>query len=72
MGNIALEQAYYLAQISAGIAVVISLIYVGIQLKQNTRAIRLTTMILGLADRPLIILRILDLKNATILLERLL
>ena len=44
MQNIALEQAYYLAQISAGIAVVLSLIYVGIQLKQNTRAIRLTTM----------------------------
>jgi hypothetical protein len=44
MGNIALEEAYYLAQISAGIAVVFSLIYVGIQLKQNTRAIRLTTM----------------------------
>jgi hypothetical protein len=36
-----LEQMYFLVQIFAGIAVVVSLIYVGLQVKQNTQALRL-------------------------------
>lgn len=44
MDALTLEQTYFVAQILAGVAVVISLLYVGIQLKQNTRAVRLSTM----------------------------
>lgn len=40
MESLTLEQAYLISQIMAGVAVVISLVYVGIQLKQNTRAMK--------------------------------
>lgn len=39
-----LEQLSYLAEIISVIAVVISLIYVGIQIKQNTRAVKSSTL----------------------------
>lgn len=35
-----LEQVYFISQIIAGAAVIVSLIYVGLQLKQNTRAMK--------------------------------
>ncbi|MFQ5660311.1 MAG: hypothetical protein ACE5GZ_07775 [Gammaproteobacteria bacterium] len=44
MEIIALEQLYFISQILAGIAVFISLIYVGYQVKQNTKAITLSTV----------------------------
>lgn len=44
MNTILLEQLSYLAEIVSGIAVVISLIYVGIQIKQNTNAVRSSTL----------------------------
>jgi hypothetical protein len=39
-----LEQTYFVTQIVAGIAVVLSIIYLALQLKQNTRAVRLNTL----------------------------
>lgn len=39
-----LESAYFVAQIAAGIAVVMSLIYVGVQVRQNTRATQLAAV----------------------------
>jgi len=42
METLSLEQIYYLCQTIAAGAVVISLIYVGIQVRQNTHAINLT------------------------------
>ena len=44
MESLTLEQASYLAEIIGVIAVVISLIYVGLQVKQNTLAIKLSTV----------------------------
>jgi len=38
------EQIYYVAEIISVVAVVISLIYVGIQVKQNTQAVRNSTL----------------------------
>jgi hypothetical protein len=43
METLSLEQIYYLCQTIAAGAVVISLIYVGIQVRQNTHAINLST-----------------------------
>ena len=37
------EQAYFVSQIIAAVAVVLSLVYVGHQVKQSTKAIRLST-----------------------------
>jgi hypothetical protein len=39
-----LEQIYYVAEMISVIAVVISLIYVGVQVKQNTRAVKNSTL----------------------------
>ena len=44
MGSFSLEQTYFLVQTAAGVAVVASLVYLAMQLKQNTRAIRLSTV----------------------------
>jgi hypothetical protein len=38
-----LEEFYYISQIAAAIAIFASLIFVGIQLRQNTRAVRVST-----------------------------
>jgi len=38
-----LEQASYLAEITAAVLVVVSLVYVGIQVRQNTAALKLST-----------------------------
>ena len=38
-----LEELYYISQIAAAIAIVASLIFVGIQLRQNTRAVLVST-----------------------------
>jgi hypothetical protein len=43
METLSLEQIYYLGQIIAAGAVVITLIYVGLQVKQNTHAVNLAT-----------------------------
>jgi len=43
MDTITLEQAYYIAELVTALAVVISLIYVGIQIRQNTHAIKLNS-----------------------------
>ncbi len=40
MESLTLEQSYYIGELVAAIAVVISLIYVGLQVKQNTEATR--------------------------------
>jgi len=44
MESLTLEQAYFLSEIIGVIAVVISLIYVGLQVKQNTHVVRLNTV----------------------------
>ena len=44
MESLTLEQASYLAEIIGVIAVVISLIYLGLQVKQNTRSMRIQTV----------------------------
>jgi len=44
MESMTLEQASYLAEIIGVFAVVISLIYVGLQVKQNTHVVRLNTV----------------------------
>ena len=38
-----LERAYFVAEITAATAVILSLIYVGIQIKQNTDTLKLRT-----------------------------
>jgi hypothetical protein len=43
MGTMTLEQGYFIVQIVAGVAVVLSLIYVGIGVRQNAQAVRLGT-----------------------------
>jgi hypothetical protein len=43
MGTMTLEQGYFIVQIVAGLAVVLSLIYVGIGVRQNAQAVRLST-----------------------------
>jgi len=43
MESITLEQAYYIGEIIAAVAVIASLVYLAVQLKQNTQAIRLNT-----------------------------
>ena len=40
METLTLEQIYFISQIITGIAVVVSLLYVALQLKQNTRAMK--------------------------------
>ena len=44
MSKISLEKTYYFAEIIAAIAVVISLIYVGLQVQQNTKAVRISSL----------------------------
>ena len=44
MESFTLEQASYLAEIIGVIAVVVSLIYLGLQVKQNTRSMRIQTV----------------------------
>ena len=44
MESLTLEQASYLAEIIGVLAVVVSLIYVGLQVKQNTHVVRLNTV----------------------------
>ena len=44
MEAITLEQVYYLGQTVAAAALVISLIFVSLQLRQNTNAVRLSTL----------------------------
>jgi len=44
MESFTLEQASYLAEIIGVIAVVLSLIYLGLQVKQNTRSMRIQTV----------------------------
>ena len=44
MESLTLEQASYLAEIIGVVAVVVSLVYVALQVKQNTRAVRLNTV----------------------------
>jgi len=39
-----LEQIYYVGELVSVVAVVVSLIYVGIQVRQNTRAVRSSTL----------------------------
>lgn len=43
METLTLEQAYYIGELIAAIAVVVSLIYVALQVRQNTYAVRLNT-----------------------------
>ena len=45
MESLTLEQAYFVSQILAGVAVVLSLVYVGLQLNQNIRAMKLAGII---------------------------
>ena len=43
METLTLEQAYYIGELVASFVVLISLVYMAIQLRQNTNAIRLGT-----------------------------
>jgi len=43
METLTLEQAYYIGELITTFAVIISLVYVGIQIRQNTHAIKLTS-----------------------------
>ncbi len=44
MESLTLEQIYFMSEIIGVIAVIISLIYVGLQVKQNTHVVRLNTV----------------------------
>ena len=44
METLTLEQAYYIGELFGVVAVVTSLIYLAIQLRQNTKSIRLGTL----------------------------
>ncbi len=44
MESLTLEQIYFMSEIIGVIAVIISLFYVGLQVKQNTHMVRLNTV----------------------------
>ena len=44
MESLTLEQAYYIGELFGVVAVVASLLYLGIQIRQNTKSIRLSTL----------------------------
>jgi hypothetical protein len=43
MDTITLEQAYYIAELVATLAIITSLIYVAVQIRQNTHAVKLSS-----------------------------